>query len=179
MRFKWWSMGRGPKVRSKVEEINSEFKILNSELSTSVISIFISPPRRVGNKKHQLQIHYLRPMDFKHIEDLKRRWDLLGKRLEAQFGEAPDVQALLFLIGVQELGKGPMSFTKDEKQDLMHIATCRLLSQYGYYKLDGLDEEGWPHWSLVKKLPPLTLKEQDLLLKEAIVDYFDQEVDKR
>ena len=117
-------------------------------------------------------------MDTKDIALLKAKWEQLGKRLADQFGEEPDVQALLFLIGVQELGRGPATYTKDEKQDLMHIAVCKLLSQYGYYKLDGLDEEGWPHWSLINKLPPLTSKEQDLLLKQAIIAYFDEEVDK-
>jgi len=78
----------------------------------------------------------------------------------------------LFLIGVQELGRGPSNFSKDQKQDLMHIATCRLLSTYGYYELDGLDEDGWPHWRRIGKLPVLTLKEQDLVLKRAVLDYF-------
>ena len=53
----------------------------------------------------------------------------------------------------------------------MHIAVCRLMSQFGYYELEGLDQDGWPHWKLVKKLPPLTLKEQDLLLKQAVIEY--------
>ena len=87
------------------------------------------------------------------------------------YGEEPDLQAILFLIGIQELGKGPMKYSKDEKQDLMHIAVCKLMSQFGYYELEGLDQEGWPHWKLVKKLPPLTLKEQDLLLKQAVIEY--------
>lgn len=107
---------------------------------------------------------------------LKSRWESLCKRLEAQYGEEPDLQAILFLIGVQELGKGPMKYSKDEKQDLMHIAVCKLLSQYGYYRLEGQDEEGWPIWELVQKLPPLTLKEQDLLLKQAIVEYLEEGV---
>ncbi|MBK7970583.1 MAG: hypothetical protein IPK08_17555 [Bacteroidetes bacterium] len=111
-------------------------------------------------------------MDLKSIEELKDEWTFLTKRLETQFGEAPDLQAILFLIGVQELGKGPSNFSKDQKQDLMHIATCRLLSTYGYYELDGLDEDGWPHWKRIGKLPVLTLKEQDLVLKRAVLDYF-------
>lgn len=110
-------------------------------------------------------------MDAIDLEILKSRWEALCKKLETQYGEEPDLQAILFLIGVQELGKGPMKFSKDEKQDLMHIAVCRLLSQYGYYRLEGQDAEGWPIWELVQKLPPLTLKEQDLLLKQAVIDY--------
>ena len=83
----------------------------------------------------------------------------------------PDLNMVLFLIGIQELGRWKRSFSKEEKQDLMHIAVCRLMSQFGYYELEGLDQDGWPHWKLVKKLPPLTLKEQDLLLKQAVIEY--------
>ena len=111
-------------------------------------------------------------MDALDLQLLKNKWDELCHKLGDQFGEEPDLQSVLFLIGVQELGRGPQKFTKDEKQDLMHIAVCRLLSTFGYYKLDGLDQDGWPHWSLEKKLPPLSLREQDMLLKQAAVEYF-------
>ena len=111
-------------------------------------------------------------MDAIDLQILKDKWQELTARLGKEYGEEPDLQVVLFLIGVQELGRGPQKFSKDEKQDLMHIAVCRLLSTFGYYELEGLDQDGWPHWKLIKKLPPLTLKEQDLLLKQAAVEYF-------
>lgn len=113
-------------------------------------------------------------MDLKSIGELKEEWKQLTIRLTNQFGQEPDLQGIVFLIGVQELGQGTRKFTKDEKQDLMHIATCRLLSNYGIYELVGADEEGWPHWKLTGKMPVLTLKEQDLLLKRSVIDYFNQ-----
>jgi hypothetical protein len=115
-------------------------------------------------------------MDRLDLQLLKEKWEFLSRQLADQFGEEPDLQTILFLIGVQELGKGPMKYSKDEKQDLMHIAVCRLLSGFGYYTLSGVDENGWPVWELVKKLPPLTLREQDLLLKQAVIDYFETEI---
>ncbi len=115
-------------------------------------------------------------MDREDLQLLKDKWERLTSHLAEQFGEAPDLQTLLFLIGVQELGRGPMKYSKDEKQDLMHIAVCRLLSTFGYYELVGLDEQGWPAWELKKKLPPLTLREQDLLLKQAAIEYFEIEI---
>ena len=111
-------------------------------------------------------------MDLKSIEELKSEWAQLLENLSDKFGMDADLQGIIFLIGVQELGQGNRKFSKDEKQDLMHIATCKLLSQYGYYALEGLDEEGWPHWKLVEKLPVLSLKEQDMLLKKAVINYF-------
>jgi len=112
-------------------------------------------------------------MDSVDLQELRLGWEKLTLRLADQFGEPPDLQTIIFLIGVQELGKGPQKFSKDEKQDIMHIGTCRLLSQFGYYELEGSDQDGWPHWKLVKPLPPLSLKEQDLLLKQATLQYFE------
>ena len=111
-------------------------------------------------------------MDNKNIEELKDQWSHLVARLSDLFNEELDLQGIIFLIGVQELGKGKKKYSKDEKEDLMHIATCRLLSPYGYYELEGIDQDGWPHYKLVKKLKPLTLKEQDILLKQCVIDYF-------
>lgn len=79
---------------------------------------------------------------------------------------------ILILIGVQELGKGYQKFSKDEKMNLMHIAICTILEPYGYYKFIETDAEGWPHYEKVENLPPLKGKEQEFLLKEAIVQYF-------
>ncbi|MEM1002499.1 MAG: hypothetical protein AAGH46_07610, partial [Bacteroidota bacterium] len=88
----------------------------------------------------------------------ERLWQALLNSLEINVGKKPkDLNAVLFLIGVQELGKGKRTFSKEEKQDLMHIAICKVLSMSGFYELEGLDEDGWPHWKLVKKLPHFDL----------------------
>lgn len=86
----------------------------------------------------------------------------------------PDLNALLFLIGVQELGRWQESFTKEEKQDLMHIAVCRLLAYDDHYEFVGRDADGWPHYKLKSKLPQIALEEQEQLLKAKIVQYFDE-----
>ena len=62
----------------------------------------------------------------------------------------PDLNAILFLVGIQELGRMKPNFTKEEKQDLMHIAVCRLLSEDGYYEFVGRDDDGWPHYNMLK-----------------------------
>ncbi|MFN5323719.1 MAG: hypothetical protein ACK5C5_02265 [Bacteroidota bacterium] len=113
-------------------------------------------------------------MDLKSIDEIRQQWNVVLKKIEDQFGVDPDLQGVLFIIGVQELGQGSRSFSKNEKQDLMHIATCRLLSYYGYYILKGQDEEGWPHWELVEKIPNLSLKEQDIILKKSVIRYFKE-----
>ena len=87
------------------------------------------------------------------------------------------INAVLFLIGVQELGRGVNSFSKEEKQDLMHIAICKVLSYAGFYDLEGIDEDGWPHWKLMRELPHFDLLEQEKLLKMHIIEYFERELD--
>ena len=107
-------------------------------------------------------------------EQLKERWTLLQKKLSDQFadGEMLDLDAIIYLIGVQELGQPHRKFKKDHKLDLMHIAICRLLEPYGYYEFDYYDEEKWPHYKVLEALPALKAGEQSVLMKEAIVQYF-------
>ena len=113
-------------------------------------------------------------MQFSDTSEFASRWQLVLFRFKEQFGEEPDLQTILFLIGVQELGQGYRKFSKDEKQDLIHIATCRLLSRYGYYELSGQDKDGWPHWDKVGQVPYMTLMQQEQLLKHAVVDYLEE-----
>ncbi len=105
---------------------------------------------------------------------LKERWEQLVKILSDQFadGETLDLDAIIFLIGVQELGQLRREFKKDEKLNLMHIAICRLLEPYGYYEFDYFDDEGWPHYIVKEQLPTLKAGEQSVLMKDAIVTYF-------
>jgi hypothetical protein len=105
---------------------------------------------------------------------LKERWERLVDILSNQFsqGEDLDLDSIIYLIGVQELGKVHREYKKDEKLNLMHIAICRLLEPYGFYEFDFFDEDGWPHYIVKEQLPPLKAGEQSVLMKEAIVNYF-------
>jgi len=105
---------------------------------------------------------------------LKERWEQLVQILSDKFsqGEDLDLDAIIYLIGVQELGKFSQTYKKDEKLNLMHIAICRLLEPYGYYEFEYFDNDGWPHYKIKEELPPLKAGEQSVLMKEAIVNYF-------
>ncbi len=107
-------------------------------------------------------------------EQLKERWDLVVEKLSNQFaeGDTMDLDAIIYLIGIQELGQIHREFKKDQKLDLMHIAICKLLMPYGFYDFDFVDEEGWPHYKVKEELPNLKAGEQSVLMKEAIVNYF-------
>lgn len=106
--------------------------------------------------------------------EINAKWKILQERIAKEFDtDFPDLKVMLFLIGVQELGKGAKKYSKRQKEELMHIATCRLLSEMGFYELEGLDQDGWPHWNLVKAIPPYTMLEQEMLMKSLVVSYFE------
>ncbi len=109
-------------------------------------------------------------------ELLKAYWEELVERLSDHFsdGDLLELDAIIYLVGVQELGQYHRSFKKDEKVNLMHIAICRLLEPYGYYRFEYFDDEGWPHYAVEEDLPPLKAGEQTVLMKEAIVNYFKE-----
>ena len=107
-------------------------------------------------------------MDF----EFEKKWNDTLLKASENFGEKLDLDALIFLIGVQELNKGYVKLEKQQKLEVMHIAICALLEPYGYYEYVGLDKDGWPHYECVEKLPSLKKEAQEKLIKEAIIDYF-------
>ena len=110
--------------------------------------------------------------------DIQTDWNRLLNWLETTVGKRPaDLNAVLFLIGIQELGKGPRRYTKEQKQDLLHIAVCKVMSLSGYYDFDGYDKDGWPVWDLAKPLPYANLSEQESFLQQHVLGYFAKEAD--
>ena len=85
------------------------------------------------------------------------------------------IETILFLIGVQELGSGSQKYSKDDKVNLVHIAVCRLLEPFGYYKFTHYDEGGFPHFDELESLPELKPNEQSVLMKKAVIHYFIDE----
>lgn len=107
---------------------------------------------------------------------LSFRWEQLENRLIQHFGKRLSMEGLLFMIGLRELGAPPhREFTKEEKQDLMHIAICRLLAFSGYYRLSHRDQDGWPHWELIRPLPYTDMFAQTLLLRAHVLEYVEAE----
>jgi hypothetical protein len=107
--------------------------------------------------------------------EVNQKFKALQQKLATQFdNDLPDIKVILFLIGVQELGKGPRKFSKRQKEELMHIANCRLFSELGFYELEGLDQDGWPHWKKLMPIPAYNILEQEMLMKTMIVKYFEE-----
>jgi len=116
--------------------------------------------------------HYLCNMTDAQ-NDLQTRWWNLEAKLAERFSKKPDMEAILFLIGIQEFGEIRKKFNKEQKQDLMHVAVCSLFAQSGYYEIEKVDEDGWPHFRQLKSLPIMNMIEQENFLKDHILLYFD------
>ena len=107
------------------------------------------------------------------MENLEKKWQEIIKRLEQQFKDEVSIKGILYLIGVQELNFGIKQFSREEKISVLHVATCRLLSDFGYYKLERIDSEGWPHYKELRPLKSLSAEVQQKLIKTAIIKYLN------
>jgi len=108
---------------------------------------------------------------------MEEKWNKVLDFFKQNFtdGEAPEMDVMLFLIGIQELGKVQKNFSKDNKVNLMHIATCKLLEPYGYYQFEKIDAEGWPHYKKIKNIPVKNPEEQEKLIQQAIINYLEKQ----
>ena len=109
------------------------------------------------------------------MNNFERQWKQVIHFFEQRFtdGEKPQIDTIIFLIGVQELNMVKTKFTKDEKLNLMHIAICKLLEPYGYYKFSHFDNDRWPHYNKENDIEEMASQEQEKLIKKAIINYFD------
>ena len=105
------------------------------------------------------------------MNDLEKKWELLVNKLEKQFNDEMSLKGILYLIGIQELNFGVKRFSREEKINVLHVATCKLLSEHGYYKFDSIDKDGWPHYKEIKALHNLSDSDQQKLIKKSIIKY--------
>ena len=103
--------------------------------------------------------------------EFERKWAAWRLRIKKELGRLPDLNAILMLIGIQELGIIQNEFSKEEKEDLMHVGVCTLLAPLGYYEFTGRDQNGWPHFEQKKELPKWSLKDQEMMLKKQALQY--------
>ena len=107
-------------------------------------------------------------------DDFNIRWKKVEDLLTARFGKMPNFEGMLMMIGVQEVNLPKKKFTKEQKQDLMHVAVCVLLTRSGYFEPEGRDKDGWPHFKELNPVPKMGMEEQERFLKEHIIDYFEE-----
>ena len=106
--------------------------------------------------------------------DLNMEWVKVQLFVRKRFDEVLDVQTILYIIGLQELGMNHQPLKKEQKIDVIHIGVCSVLLPLGYYQKIGFDDEGWPHFKNIKKLPhEIVGEQQDVFMKKAIINYFN------
>jgi len=103
--------------------------------------------------------------------DLDKKWSGLLEKLENQFDQEMTLKGVLYLIGVQELNLGIKQYEREEKVNVLHVAICKILTPFGFYKFDRIDEDGWPHYIELKAVKNLSESQQELLMKEAVLKY--------
>jgi len=106
-------------------------------------------------------------------DDFQTRWWDLERKLMDKFGKKPDLESILFLIGLQETGFIQEKISKEQKQDLMHVAIFSIVMSSCFYVIEGKDGDGWPHFKQLKNLPVMDLIEQEVFLKDHVLLYFD------
>ncbi len=105
------------------------------------------------------------------------KWLELRHKIAASMNrqDVPDLQSILFLIGLQELGWWESKkFSKEEKQDLMHVGVCTLLEEDGFYEFTGRDHDGWPHFIAVKNFDKKGIEIQEDYLVRNAIKYFEK-----
>ena len=113
-------------------------------------------------------------MNFKmKPSSIIKKWHKLRKEFFDKLGKKPDINAFLFMIGIEQCGFIKDAYTKEEKQDLIHVAVAGFLCKDGHYLYEGRDDSGWPHYNATSPPPELSLKEQEQWLKTHIVRYFE------
>jgi hypothetical protein len=113
--------------------------------------------------------------DIKNTAPEQEEWNKVIGFIQERFNKEADVKEVLFVIGLRESGKRKKKFTKEEKQDMMNLAACKVFSLNGYFEVSHLDGEGWPVWRQKKPMPQMQPKEQEEFIKKHIVQYFREE----
>jgi hypothetical protein len=118
-------------------------------------------------------------MDLEEKFERDFHWQRVRNYVKDRMGKTqlPDLNTILLLIGVQESGIVKPSYSKEEKQDLMHVAVCELLEKEGYFEFIGRDEDGWPHYQHLKPLEVTGAEEQEEYLKGCVIQYFDKMIE--
>ncbi len=111
------------------------------------------------------------------MESSNSKWEELLLKVSKKFNILADFEFLLFLIGIQEKGTGYIKYSKEEKMDLINLARCVLFESRGFYKQDGIDEEGWPKFKIIKELKDYTPSEREKILKEEMINYLSDKLE--
>ena len=107
------------------------------------------------------------------IMEFNEEWEEFLLKASKHFKVMANYEFLLFVTGIQELGQGYKTYSKQEKMDLIALAQCKLLSMKGFMKEDGQDDEGWPKYIKLKNIEDLSPSQKENLVRKALIEYFE------
>jgi len=109
---------------------------------------------------------------------LQKRWAKLQRWVEHRFGKKADMEGILFLVGIQELGHGFLpDLDKDRKEQIVVEGAYCVLETLGYYERVGMERTGHWIWEQRHELPADLSKEaEEHMLRRAVLRYFDKNV---
>ena len=97
------------------------------------------------------------------------------QQIADQFKIENDIIHFLFLIGIQESGRGFREYSKEEKTDLIELGGATVLADFGYYdKVDTKGNEPYYVANPDKMLP--NDFERETLIKKGIIAYFSDKI---
>ena len=102
-------------------------------------------------------------------------WDNLTAFLEKNFGIEQNFTSVLFLIGIQESGKGFKSYDQQEKTEIIKLAQIKLLARENFYIPVKERDTGESIWIENPNMPISTESILEKLLKSLILDYFNKQ----
>ena len=98
-----------------------------------------------------------------------RDWERVLSWLSRRFGPVESLEAVLFIVGLQESGRGyEPQLTKEQKQELIMEGTYAALAEVGVCERTS-DEDGHAMWSRRIDTRRLTSDEQATLLRIGLV----------
>ncbi len=108
-------------------------------------------------------------------EALALRWDTLCVWIRSHFKREASLEGVLFLIGIQERGKGfEPKIPRHKKEAIIMDGTYLAFETIGLYRRTGMEADGAWIWERVIPLPGLDVEAQEKLLKLAVLRYFEE-----
>ena len=108
-------------------------------------------------------------------EALEARWQRLQGWIRERFGKDAGIEGILFLVGIQEQGRGyEPDLDKETKERLVMEGTYCVFETLGIYERIGMEADG--HWIWQRRIdhpPGLSIDQQETLLRTAILRYFN------
>jgi hypothetical protein len=97
------------------------------------------------------------------------------QEIASRFDIENDMIHFLFLIGIQESGRGFRAYTKEEKTDLIELGGATVLAPLGYYeKVETSSSEPFYVANPQREMP--NEFERELLMKKGIIAYFSDKI---